>query len=682
MRGRFARSLWFRSAVIVFVVSGFFAYNTFGGRTHSESSGVNGWPRRLDESCVQPASPSSLCVPYTIGILYLLLALAVVADEFFVPALTLIGEYFKLSEDVTGATLLAMGGSAPELFCNAAGTFARSNVGFGAIVGSAVFNLCFVVGICAVVSSKALQLTWYPLTRDSCFYMVSLVLLAVFFGVTSPGVIELWEALILHFYYWAYVFFMRYSGRVQVYLDNVITTTTKVSPDVFSSGGGSVSPLAISAGVVTSDDVSVQDHIPPSPSASPERSRNATTRLRASLLRTLTQGEGRALENNLVSRLAGSAAEAFDEVDTKKRGKISRAEFAVCLALMRLPDLDDERVSALFNTIDKDGSGDIDRTEFYSWFKYSQDRHLLEVDAVFDLYDTDKSDTLDAEEISFALETIGAVNKSVSPDALRALLVEMRGDGDSSLSQQQQQLTVTRQQFRDWYLASAHFRAKSERLAAARDEGGEGDDEDEGLSIFPGKRAGSSLAWYFVMLPLALTLGLTLPNVSRPPRDSLSWALYAFVACLAYMGVICYFLVDWIEVVSATAGIPSVISGLTFLAAGTSVPDMLGAIIVAKRGQGDMAVSSSVGSNVFDICVGLAVPWILYYAVYGEAVVVTADSLFVSIIILVVAVVCVVGLLKAQSWKHTKRSGWVFITGYLFFVAQQLARTDWSAGGC
>ena len=34
---------------------------------------------------------------------------------------------------------------------------------------------------------------------------------------------------------------------------------------------------------------------------------------------------------------------------------------------------------------------------------------------------------------------------------------------------------------------------------------------------------------------------------------------------------------DWIEIVGATAGIPSVIMGLTFLAAGTSVPDMLSA---------------------------------------------------------------------------------------------------------
>ena len=44
--------------------------------------------------------------------------------------------------------------------------------------------------------------------------------------------------------------------------------------------------------------------------------------------------------------------------------------------------------------------------------------------------------------------------------------------------------------------------------------------------------------------------------------------------------------------------------GLTFLAAGTSVPDLITSVLVAKQGKGDMAVSSSVGSNIFDVTVG------------------------------------------------------------------------------
>jgi Ca2+/Na+ antiporter len=46
------------------------------------------------------------------------------------------------------------------------------------------------------------------------------------------------------------------------------------------------------------------------------------------------------------------------------------------------------------------------------------------------------------------------------------------------------------------------------------------------------------------------------------------------------------------------------IMGLTLLAAGTSIPDLITSVIVARKGFGDMAVSSSVGSNIFDVCMG------------------------------------------------------------------------------
>lgn len=78
--------------------------------------------------------------------------------------------------------------------------------------------------------------------------------------------------------------------------------------------------------------------------------------------------------------------------------------------------------------------------------------------------------------------------------------------------------------------------------------------------------------------------------------------------------------------------------GITFLAAGTSVPDCMASLIVARQGKktiscfselafclsgasvflsfcfagmGDMAVSNSIGSNIFDILLGLGFPWAL-----------------------------------------------------------------------
>ena len=76
---------------------------------------------------------------------------------------------------------MAAGGSAPELFTSLVGAFTDSNVGIGTIVGSAVFNILFVIGACAffvsytedyITSDKMfLSLSWYPLFRDILFYV-------------------------------------------------------------------------------------------------------------------------------------------------------------------------------------------------------------------------------------------------------------------------------------------------------------------------------------------------------------------------------------------------------------------------------------------------------------------------------------------------------------------------------
>ena len=51
--------------------------------------------------------------------------------------------------------------------------------------------------------------------------------------------------------------------------------------------------------------------------------------------------------------------------------------------------------------------------------------------------------------------------------------------------------------------------------------------------------------------------------------------------------------------------------GVVVLAVGTSIPDAMGSMIVARQGEADMAIANAVGSNVFDILLGLGLPWFL-----------------------------------------------------------------------
>ena len=60
---------------------------------------------------------------YVLGLVYMFFAVAIVSDDFFVPALEVIIEKTKITEDVAGATLMAAGGSAPEFFTSLIGKF-------------------------------------------------------------------------------------------------------------------------------------------------------------------------------------------------------------------------------------------------------------------------------------------------------------------------------------------------------------------------------------------------------------------------------------------------------------------------------------------------------------------------------------------------------------------------------
>ena len=132
---------------------------------------------------------------------YLFVGIAIVCDELFVASLEVISEKWNLSDDVSGATLMAAGGSAPELATSFIGTFQGSTVGLGTIVGSAVFNVLFVIGMCALATPKELgplKLTWWPLARDCCYYILTLGTLASFFTTTSTGLITGAELSLIH----------------------------------------------------------------------------------------------------------------------------------------------------------------------------------------------------------------------------------------------------------------------------------------------------------------------------------------------------------------------------------------------------------------------------------------------------------------------------------------------------
>ena len=65
--------------------------------------------------------------------------------------------------------------------------------------------------------------------------------------------------------------------------------------------------------------------------------------------------------------------------------------------------------------------------------------------------------------------------------------------------------------------------------------------------------------------------------------------------------------VDGAVALAKKLGIPSLVVGLTIVAAGTSMPELAVSISSAMSGSADMATSNVIGSNVFNVLCVLGV---------------------------------------------------------------------------
>jgi len=133
-------------------------------------------------------------------------------------------------------------------------------------------------------------------------------------------------------------------------------------------------------------------------------------------------------------------------------------------------------------------------------------------------------------------------------------------------------------------------------------------------------------------------------------------------------------LVDHAIIFAEAINLPPVIIALTLLAAGTSAPDLISSIIVVRRGHGDMAIANAVGSNIFDILIGLGLPWLisLYFTSRGIIHVGTAD-LMESVLILIGTVLILFAFLFIN--KQLARKEGVFLlllyAGYIIWMTIQ-----------
>ncbi|KYQ58766.1 Sodium/potassium/calcium exchanger Nckx30C [Trachymyrmex zeteki] len=600
-------------------------------------------------------------------VVYMFVALAIVCDEFFVPSLDVIIEKLDIADDVAGATFMAAGGSAPELFTSIIGVFVSfDDVGIGTIVGSAVFNILFVIGMCAIFSRTVLSLTWWPLFRDCTFYSASLLTLIYFF---RDSYIYWYEALVLFGFYLGYVSFMKWNQPMEKMVKRVLyrnkVTRVRSTDQLMPSHPNAINNSETSVGGTSGACGSI-----PAPGEAGCSSRVGSSSGVGGSGGGTSSGQG-------CEQAHGGPSSHSRESHAKFRHGLLQ------LMIHTIDPLHDGKVDEKATQLHAIASLKVllDATRPHNGAATSTAAHYSGASS--------KETTLQLHPRLFRRNRSHSVASRHYKDEIcenkfilrRTSFAEkfdrIRVDLDT--------ITVKRRKTKvDGQLVSGGFVLNERReglfiLNASENLEkpiflniclqGEEDEPPEALNMgwpsSPRKRL-----TYILVAPILFPLWLTLPD-TRTPRGKKFFPI-TFIGSIFWIAAYSYLMVWWANVAGDTVAIPPEVMGLTFLAAGTSIPDLITSVIVARKGYGDMAVSSSVGSNIFDVTVGLPVPWLLYGLIYGKPVEVNSVGMVCSIAILFCMLLFVIMSIACFRWKMNRGLGFTMFILYFVFVAVSL----------
>ncbi|XP_010868899.1 sodium/potassium/calcium exchanger 3 [Esox lucius] len=504
--------------------------------------------------------------------IYMFYALAIVCDDYFVPSLEKISENLQLSEDVAGATFMAAGSSAPELFTSLIAVFiTKGDVGVGTIVGSAVFNILVIIGVCGIFAGQAVDLTWWSLFRDSTYYIFSVLALIL---VIYDAKVVWWEAVLLMSMYVVYIVIMKFNSQL---LGCVQRHSGGPSQCCRGSEGHRDEEMAGDGPACNTSMVLLKKGQPQVPESPPVVMVDELLILHPHQLSFSEAGLRIMITPHFSPRTRLSMA---------GRMLISERQ-----RLIRCPNSQLYGASGVGGTpLKAAGSG--------------------------------------------GLENGGSVERQ-SPDGA------VPGDAGEKPGM----------------------------------EGCQAEEEDDGEGPFrplhwPGGCC-ARVKW-LISWPLGLLLYCTVPNCVFPRWHR--WFMVTFLASTLWIAIFSYLMVWMVTVISYTLDIPDYIMGITFLAAGTSVPDCMASLIVARQGMGDMAVSNSIGSNIFDILLGLGFPWALRTLVVdsGSSVHINNKGLVYSVVLLLASVFLTVMSVHLNHWKLDRRLGLGLIFLYAIFLLSSI----------
>ncbi|MBT4161361.1 MAG: calcium/sodium antiporter [Gammaproteobacteria bacterium] len=140
---------------------------------------------------------------------------------------------------------------------------------------------------------------------------------------------------------------------------------------------------------------------------------------------------------------------------------------------------------------------------------------------------------------------------------------------------------------------------------------------DHHLGIWDGLLLFGGLIVFMVRLAIehskstSMELAAEIEELSAIPNMSNTRAIVTFLTALVFLLLSAELLVWAASNIAQLLGVSELLIGLTVIAVGTSLPELVVSMTSALKDQTDMAIGNIVGSNIFNILAVLSIPCVL-----------------------------------------------------------------------
>ncbi|AJM93221.1 calcium/sodium antiporter [Nitrosopumilus piranensis] len=124
--------------------------------------------------------------------------------------------------------------------------------------------------------------------------------------------------------------------------------------------------------------------------------------------------------------------------------------------------------------------------------------------------------------------------------------------------------------------------------------------------------------------------------------------------------------VDNAVIIGNSFGISELFMGLTIIAAGTSLPELITSIVAAKKGHAELSVGNIVGSNIFNILAILGISSVISGITVSDQVLVDVGMMLAFSLVLLP--------IMRQGFSISRKEGLILIAGYVGYVVFLLYR--------